>query len=135
MSRSTKLKAEAELAKAQELLREAQKQNLEEGQREIEAILKERGITMRPQIILRGGEQIEQIIFIPAQQISQQQAQPQQQEILSKSLQEILDKTDEEKPSPGKKRGSHDRVGCSYRKSSRSSNGVDICMVHSQDVT
>jgi hypothetical protein len=96
MSRSAKSKAEAEVAKAAELLREAQKQNLDEGQSEIEAILKKRGITMHPQIILRGGEQIEQIIFIPTQQVSQSAPQqtPQQirkQQHLSKPLQEVID--------------------------------------------
>ena len=60
----------AELEKASELLREAEQQNLTDGQNEIEAILKRRNITMFPQIILRGGKQIEQIVFVPAPPVS-----------------------------------------------------------------
>ena len=57
-----------ELGKAAELLKQAEQENLEAGQAEVEAILKRRNITMFPQIVLRGGKQIEQIIFVPAPQ-------------------------------------------------------------------
>ena len=57
--------SQAELAKAQELLRSAEQQNVEDGQAEIEAILTKRGLTMVPQIVHRGLETIAQIIFLP----------------------------------------------------------------------
>ncbi len=81
MSRSRKSRAkpkvkvmsQAELDKAAELLHKADQQNLEDGQAEVEAVLKKRKLTMLPQIVLRGDRQIAMIIFMPA---SSDQAQP-----------------------------------------------------------
>ncbi len=81
MSRSRKLRAkpkvkvmsQAELDKAAELLHKADQQNLEDGQAEVEAVLKKRKLVMLPQIVLRGERQIAMIIFIPA---SSDQAHP-----------------------------------------------------------
>ncbi len=65
--------SQAELDKAAELLHKADQQNLEDGQAEVEAVLKKRKLVMLPQIVLRGERQIAMIIFIPA---SSDQAQP-----------------------------------------------------------
>ena len=57
--------SQTELAKAQELLRVAEQENIEAGQDEVEAILAKRNLTMMPQIVHRGLDTIAQIIFLP----------------------------------------------------------------------
>ena len=64
-SRKPKAMSQTELTKAAELLYAAEQKNIEEGQIEVEAILKRRGLTMMPQIVHRGLDTIAQIIFLP----------------------------------------------------------------------
>ncbi len=75
-SRKPKAMSQIELVKASELLHEAEQQNLNEGQAEIEAILRTRGILMIPQFVFRGTEQIPQILFLPKSALQNQATPP-----------------------------------------------------------
>jgi len=84
--------SQTELTKAAELLYAAEQKNIEEGQIEVEAILKRRGLTMMPQIVHRGLDTIAQIIFLP------QKSQPAQTSPLQVPEQPVSEQPDEEEP-------------------------------------
>ena len=56
------------LQEAEELLKKAEKEKVEKCSREIEAVLIKHNCTMIPQIVLRGGQIIPQVLIVSNKQ-------------------------------------------------------------------